>query len=36
MNCHSLAKAKRVPFRDLDRILYIFDKTHNGVLSSED
>jgi thermostable 8-oxoguanine DNA glycosylase len=29
---HSLATARRVAFRELDRILYMFDKEHNGAL----
>jgi thermostable 8-oxoguanine DNA glycosylase len=29
---HSLAAARNVAFRELDRILYMFDKEHNGVL----
>ena len=29
---HSLAASKGAAFRDLDRILYIFDKRHNGTL----
>jgi thermostable 8-oxoguanine DNA glycosylase len=29
---HSLAAARRVAFRELDRILYMFDKEHNGTL----
>lgn len=30
----ALGKSKRVPFKDLDRILYIFDKLKNGSMSS--
>ena len=29
---HNLAAKKKVPFRDLDRILYVFDKEINGKL----
>jgi thermostable 8-oxoguanine DNA glycosylase len=29
---HSLAAARRVAFRELDRMLYVFDKEHNGTL----
>jgi thermostable 8-oxoguanine DNA glycosylase len=29
---HELAAARRVAFRELDRILYVFDKAHNGAL----
>ena len=29
---HSIPTLSRVPFRDLDRILYVFDKDHNGTL----
>jgi hypothetical protein len=32
---HSLAASKGAAFRDLDRILYIFDKEHNGTLSGK-
>ena len=28
----SLAASRGVPFRELDRILYMFDKRHNGSL----
>jgi hypothetical protein len=27
---HDLAELKAVRFADLDRILYVFDKVHNG------
>jgi thermostable 8-oxoguanine DNA glycosylase len=29
---HSISTSSGVPFRDLDRILYVFDKDHNGTL----
>ena len=32
---HRLAQSRGVQFRDLDRILYIFDKEQNGSLSLE-
>jgi hypothetical protein len=32
---HSLAASSGAAFRDLDRILYVFDKEHNGTLSDK-
>jgi thermostable 8-oxoguanine DNA glycosylase len=32
---HSLAASSGAAFRDLDRILYVFDKQHNGTLSEK-
>ena len=29
---HDFAKGSSAAFRDLDRILYMFDKKHNGTL----